>query len=186
VKRARSQRSQALVEFALVSPVLLLLTFGIIDFGRAMYFYVTIAEAAREVGRVAVHTSGDVNTSTATAWVPLPTNADLTSAVETHTPGLVIGTPACMNGPISGTPPVNQAYLYVTAPTGAAPGSANAPGGESAAAAAGSCSATVPATGQVQLAVTIQYNYAPVTPLVSSVIGNHLLLTTVATVRTEY
>lgn len=186
MKRARSQRSQALVEFALVSPVLLLLTFGIIDFGRAMYFYVAIAETAREVARVAVHSSGDVNSAGATAWAALPTDADLNTIFESHTPGLVTATPACPNGPITGSPPVNDAYLYVTAPSGAVAGSANAPGGENAAAASGSCSAIVPASGQVQLTVTVQYNYAPLTPLVSNVIGNHVLLAASATVRTEY
>ncbi|TMB79823.1 MAG: pilus assembly protein [Chloroflexi bacterium] len=47
------QRSQALIEFALVSPVLLLLLFGVIDLGRAIFYYDTINHAAR-LG-VAVH-----------------------------------------------------------------------------------------------------------------------------------
>ena len=38
----------ALVELALVVPLLLLLTFGIIDLGRALYVHVTIEEAAQE------------------------------------------------------------------------------------------------------------------------------------------
>ena len=37
-----SQRSQALIEFALVSPVLLLLLFGIVDIGRAVFYYDTV------------------------------------------------------------------------------------------------------------------------------------------------
>src|SRR5206468_2934937 len=31
------QRSQAIVEFAIVAPILLLLIFGVIDFGRVIY-----------------------------------------------------------------------------------------------------------------------------------------------------
>ena len=38
----------ALVEFALVAPVLLLLLIGILDIGRTMNAYVTISNAARE------------------------------------------------------------------------------------------------------------------------------------------
>ena len=49
---------QALVEFALVVPVLILLLFGILDFGRAIYAYNTIADAARDGARVAVGESG--------------------------------------------------------------------------------------------------------------------------------
>ena len=42
----RSQRSQGLTEFAIIAPVILLLTFGIIDFGRGLYFYITLQQAA--------------------------------------------------------------------------------------------------------------------------------------------
>jgi Flp pilus assembly protein TadG len=45
---------QALVEFALLLPVLLLIFFAIFDFGRAVYAYNTIANAARQAARVAI------------------------------------------------------------------------------------------------------------------------------------
>jgi Flp pilus assembly protein TadG len=48
------QRGQALVELALVVPVLLLLFMGIFDFGRAIYAYNAISNAAREGGRTAI------------------------------------------------------------------------------------------------------------------------------------
>src|SRR5437867_7041492 len=51
--RRDGQRSQALIEFALVSPVLLLLLFGVIDIGRAIFYYDTLNHAAREGARVA-------------------------------------------------------------------------------------------------------------------------------------
>ena len=51
------QRSQALIEFALVSPVLLLLLFGVIDLGRAIFYYDTINHAAREGARTAIRAS---------------------------------------------------------------------------------------------------------------------------------
>ncbi len=41
------------VEFALVLPVLVLLVFGIIEFGRAFNAYVTVTHAAREGARMA-------------------------------------------------------------------------------------------------------------------------------------
>ena len=52
--RRRSQRGQGLVEFALVFPVFILLLFGILDLGRAVYAYNTIGDAAREGARVAI------------------------------------------------------------------------------------------------------------------------------------
>jgi len=39
---------------AMVLPVLALLTFGLLDFGRAYYFQVSITNAAREGARVAI------------------------------------------------------------------------------------------------------------------------------------
>lgn len=45
---------QALVEFALVLPILLLLVLGVIDFARAWNAYQVITDAAREGARLAV------------------------------------------------------------------------------------------------------------------------------------
>jgi Flp pilus assembly protein TadG len=45
-------RGAAAVEFALLLPLLLLLLFGIIDFGRALNAQITITQAAREGARL--------------------------------------------------------------------------------------------------------------------------------------
>ncbi|UFS70014.1 pilus assembly protein [Geomonas sp. RF6] len=51
----RDQRGSALVEMALVLPFLMLVLFGITEFGRAMYITNTLTQAAREgVRRAAV------------------------------------------------------------------------------------------------------------------------------------
>ena len=49
-----SRRGQTLVEFALILPIFLLLLVGIFDFGRAIYAYNTVSNAAREGGRLAI------------------------------------------------------------------------------------------------------------------------------------
>jgi Flp pilus assembly protein TadG len=46
-------RGAAAVEFALLLPVLLLLIFGMIDFGRAINAQITLTQAAREGARLA-------------------------------------------------------------------------------------------------------------------------------------
>lgn len=53
MSRNRS-RGQALVEFALVGPILLLVILVGLDFGRGIFYYGEIAEAAREAARQAV------------------------------------------------------------------------------------------------------------------------------------
>ncbi len=51
--RGRAQRGAAAVELAIVLPVLLMIVFGIIDFGRMYNAQVTLTEAAREGVRAA-------------------------------------------------------------------------------------------------------------------------------------
>lgn len=46
-------RGQSLVETALVLPIFILMLLGLFDFGRAIYAWNTIGNAAREGGRVA-------------------------------------------------------------------------------------------------------------------------------------
>jgi len=52
VKRQR-QSGQSLVEFAVVVPIFLLLVFGLIDFSRLLFTYISISNGAREMARVA-------------------------------------------------------------------------------------------------------------------------------------
>src|SRR5215469_14940436 len=49
---ANSERGAAAVEFALLLPLLVMLIFGMIDFGRAINAQITITQAAREGARV--------------------------------------------------------------------------------------------------------------------------------------
>lgn len=173
------QRSQALIEFALVSPVLLLLVFGIIDIGRAVFYYDTLNHAAREGARVAVRAS-----------TQLPTNADVLAVVTNHMLGTSVTQP-CPNGPITtAAPPPNTAWLYVTEPNAPATIETspppNAPGGENAAAAVGSCSAVNPAGGNTQLQVTLKLNLMLITPVVAQATADHILITAAAIYRTEY
>lgn len=173
------QRSQALIEFALVSPVLLLLLFGVIDLGRAIFYYDTINHAAREGARVAVRASNS-----------LPTNTDVLNAVTGQMQGAPVTAP-CPQGPVSAaTPAANSAWLYITEPN--PPGSVettpppNAPGGEYPATAGGGCSAVNPAVGNTTLQVTLRFNLVLITPILSQVTADHIVLTAAAIFRTEY
>jgi Flp pilus assembly protein TadG len=55
---------QALVEFALILPVLLLLIFGIVDAGRLIFTYNTVSNAARDGARVAIVNQSLTGTNT--------------------------------------------------------------------------------------------------------------------------
>jgi len=49
----RRENGQAMVEMALVLPILLLLLFGIVEFGRIFNAYIAVAHISREAARVA-------------------------------------------------------------------------------------------------------------------------------------
>lgn len=54
VRADRAARGQALLEFALVLPVLLVALLGLIDVGRLVFTYNSVSEAARTGARVAI------------------------------------------------------------------------------------------------------------------------------------
>jgi len=54
IRRESRDRGQTLAEFALVLPVLLLLLMAVFDFGRAIYAFNTVSNAARAGARVAI------------------------------------------------------------------------------------------------------------------------------------
>jgi Flp pilus assembly protein TadG len=54
VRPGRRRAGQALVEFVLILPILLLLVFGLVDFARAWSAHHAIADAAREATRILV------------------------------------------------------------------------------------------------------------------------------------
>ena len=59
-KLIQNNRGQALVEFALILPILLLLIIGSMEFGLIIHQYLVVAEAAREGARSAAVGASDV------------------------------------------------------------------------------------------------------------------------------
>jgi Flp pilus assembly protein TadG len=50
----RSERGTAIVEFALIAPLLFLLVFGIIEFGRALNYYNDLTQLSGQAARAAI------------------------------------------------------------------------------------------------------------------------------------
>jgi Flp pilus assembly protein TadG len=92
----KEQRGAALVELAIVMVVLLTITFGITEFGRAIYQYNTLAKSARDAARY-LSTKGQTDTDAKAAAKCLavfgkPFYGDPTCGGSTSTlaPGLTI------------------------------------------------------------------------------------------------
>lgn len=84
----------AAVEFALVLPVLLLILFGIIDFGRAFNAQITLTQAARE-GVRAYALSGNASDGDARAKEAVQ-GTPLAGAISTSTTGCTTGNPTTL------------------------------------------------------------------------------------------
>jgi TadE-like protein len=181
----RSERSQSMTEFALVAPILLVMLFGIIDFGRVMYIYGTLVEAANEGARVAIRASS-----------PLPNDANVEAAAKNASQSLYLANP-CPNGPLppstgssAQNPPPNQGWIFITEPNPPSSPESNptydAPGGETPTAATSSCSAVNPfSSGTYPLQVTVRYNYQFFTPVLEQ-LAPTLVLQAYSTDYTEY
>jgi len=74
----KNNRGQTLVEMALVLPILLLIIFGIIEFGRIFNAHLTLTHASREGARAgAVHKSdSEIENIVINASYPLIVNED--------------------------------------------------------------------------------------------------------------
>ena len=190
------ERSQGLVEFAIIAPIVLLLTFAIVDFGRALYLYITLQQAANEGARVAVRASYFVDPGGVThTW---PNDSDVANAVQGHAVIMNLANyPACPNGPLpnggnpSGSaqlPAANTGWVFVTDPSTAGNGYPNGPrGGLGTYPAPGSgCDPIQPAVGNEPIKVTLWYSFKPITPIIQQFVGNNLVITAYAVYRAEY
>ncbi|MEO7858934.1 MAG: TadE/TadG family type IV pilus assembly protein [Nitrospirales bacterium] len=111
-KGLRSESGASAVEFALLLPVLVLILFGIIELGLALYQQSILTNASREGARLGIVQS-----------VPPITTAAITTRVDTYltsagiTPGTV--TKAITLGTVTGTPvtvTLTLPYTFVTLP----------------------------------------------------------------------
>lgn len=86
-----NDRGQALVETALVLPLLLLLIVGLFDVGRAVWLSNTLATAVREGSRYGVvhgALSGSPTGPGSATYTPPDTDTAITAHVRNYTPGV--------------------------------------------------------------------------------------------------
>lgn len=100
--RRGGDRGAAAIELALILPILLVIVFGVIDFGRIVNTQVTLTEAAREGAR-----------ALAFGQVPLTRAQQVTGTTDTQ----LVSTSACpstANATNTATVTIKQTYTYIT------------------------------------------------------------------------
>jgi Flp pilus assembly protein TadG len=171
---ARSQRSQALVEFAMVSPIFLLVLFTAIDISRLLYTYTAVSSAARDGARTAslagaIYSDCQIIQEVELVGQGFPVRMDPNSIVGNSDPNNP-------SGALQPTvPPPNVAYAYIwPAVATAAPADSN-------------CTTTnqrAVSPSVKHVAVEIQYHFTPLLPIVSTFAAN-IIVKTVSVVTTE-
>jgi Flp pilus assembly protein TadG len=173
-RAARSQRSQALVEFAMVSPIFLLVLFTAIDISRLLYTYTAVSSAARDGARTAslagaIYSDCQIIQEVELVGQGFPVRMDPNSIVGNSDPNNPSGT-------LQPTvPPPNVAYAYIwPAVATAAPADSN-------------CTSTnqrAVSPSVKHVAVEIQYHFTPLLPIVSTFASN-IIVKTISVVTTE-
>lgn len=176
-RRGRRGTSAAtLVEFCVVAPIVLIVIFLLIDFGRLVYTMVAISNAAREGQRLISLKPNETSDCYALQQVesvgqgftisPDPSslqgNSDPNSPTGTLTPT---------------TPPMGQGYIYIwpavaqSAPQDATPNCNGNP--------------RLGSSTVRQVAVKVSYHFVPWTPLVASIVPD-LVVSSISVGQTEY
>jgi Flp pilus assembly protein TadG len=79
--RLRSHRGSTLIEAAVITPLLLLLTFSIVDFGALLYIYLTLESGVSQATRFAI---------TNTTVTGMTREQSIMNAMRTATPTLTL------------------------------------------------------------------------------------------------
>ena len=153
--RRPNHSGQAMVEFALVSPVFLLFIFGIVDFGAFFTAQNSITDAARAGARyAAVHPSSWSNAAQAPA-------ASIQGAIQQTSGGASV-----VNVDMTATSGITISYYDTTTLSGTNPtkcGAYSAATGTFVAV-TGYTQATCLLAGSTLVEVSLRYRYSPITP----------------------
>ena len=171
--RGRGRAGQSLVEMAMVLPMLAFLTFGLLDFGRAYYFQVSVTNAAREGARV-----GILNIYTG----PQTPNCSLSNSYATcpvQTDAAII-TAASHELIYSGIPPKS---IIICPPHDSASSTAGCPDSSNR---VDKWLSGDPNSQNYYVTVNVKYDFQLYTPLMQQLVGNPIHMSVSVQMRTNY
>jgi Flp pilus assembly protein TadG len=150
----RWKKGQAIVETALLFPILMFLTMGTADLGRVFYYSIAVTNAAREAARQGTYWDPTTNTNTFDDYADIlaaaqtEAGANVTLSLPTIAPShCLTGQPSSWTANYPSQP--NTGYVYICFDGQDTP---------------------APAAATNTIEVTILYNFQPVTPF-SQMVG---------------
>lgn len=158
MKKLKSQRAQGMIEFALLAPIFFMLLLGVLDLGRAGFYFVVGSALARDGARfAAVYNNGTgYNNATVTTFIQIEAAADGLATNANFTMPAVCGTstppqpPAALSACQSPAP--GHMYLFIE---------------------------DVPGTPHYKKVSTV-YAFRPVTPMLNQITGTIYIVATSA------
>jgi len=140
-------RGQTLVEFALILPVFLMLTLGVVDGARVFSAYIAITNAAREGALYASQGTNYTKWCSTTSLVACPANSSGYQAADPD--NIAYRVQQETNG-------LTRSNITLSAPT---------------------CDTTPCSSSSTKVTVTVQYSMALFVPLVSTLMGSPVRMT---------
>jgi Flp pilus assembly protein TadG len=183
--RGNGKSAQAMIEMAMLAPMIFMLLIFVFDLARAAATWAAISEAAREgsrnsvlIGTGTAATDNSIIGSTKLFGVNLSINS-VAGCVHGNTPATNPGTPA----PAA----ANSGYIYIIpggTPSATTP---NAPQGQGAEVNNAGCNPAVAAgLGTYPLKIVIAYKFTPFTPFASQFMPGGITMTASSTMNTEF
>ena len=137
----RQQRAQSIVEFAVMAPTLFLLLFGLVDFGRAGFYYVSASGLARTGARDAVVASTGTGYTDTQVVALVKQQADSMAIANLAQPAVCGTSTPSSNLTSCEKPPLGSTYIFIDR------------------------------SSSSYVEVSIIYAYQPTSPLVSAITG---------------
>ncbi len=180
--RRPKKRAQAMIELAMLAPLIFVLLIFVFDLARAAATWAAISEAVREGSRTSV-TIGQTTAATDNAIIGSTRAFGVNLALNPVS--------GCVHGRTSGmvTPPPsagNTGYIYVLSTVAGQPNAPSGGAGYAETVSAGCNAINAAGLGRYPLKVVIAYNYQPFTPFASQFMPGGITMIASSTMSTEF
>jgi Flp pilus assembly protein TadG len=178
----RKKRAQAMVELAMLAPMIFMLLIFVFDLARAAATWAALSEAVREGSRESV-TIGQGTAATDSAIIGGVEQFGVNLSLNPVT-GCVHGYSTGAATPAPST--ANTGYIYIMSTTAGQPNAPSGGAGFAETVSAGCNAINAAPLGTYPIKVVIAYNFQPFTPFASQFMPGGITMVATSTMNTEF